>query len=258
MKHLQLTIAFLFILSYNIAQNTDATPKLNFELNDEQQQILNSFQKELVNNGFNESDFLNHTATAHYIYIDKGKIKSAIKDLKNNIPFDEFILKYPETNIDSNLLVIKQQQLNHKNETVTNYTNLPKNKKYLHSITSTRKAVNPNYNFKEKWIYNYVPKTKYSEEFLMAFYFTSNFGVEPLMNEFPNIIAYSNRIEKKGDLLAQKYNQEPTLNKILNFLERLIDVCASVFISYNNPDLLKVALTNIIIPKMTRPTNTLK
>lgn len=128
MKHLQLTLTFLFILSYSMAQNTAATPKLNFELNTEQQQILNSFQEELASSGNNEFDFLNHTATAHYIYIDKGKMKAAIKDLKNNMPFDEFIIKHPETKVDSNLLVIRQQQLNFKNENVANYTNLPTKK----------------------------------------------------------------------------------------------------------------------------------
>jgi hypothetical protein len=254
MKHLQLTIAFLIISNLCCAQ----TDNLNFELNSEQLQVFDDFKEELNNNGINESDFLNHTATAHYIYIDKGKIKSATKDLKNNIPFDEFILKYPETNIDSNLLVIRQQQLNYKNETVTNFTNLPAKKKYLHSITTTRKTVTNQFNFNGKWVYNYIPKTKFSDEFLMAFYFTSDFGFEPLLNEFPNVIAYSNNIQKKGELMLNNYNQEPTINKILNFLERLVDVCASVFISYNNPDLLKVALTNIIIPKMTRPTNTLR
>ena len=49
-----------------------------------------------------------------------------------------------------------------------------------------------------------------------------------------------------------------SINKIIYFLEKLVDVCASIFISYNNPDLLKVTLTNIIIPKMTRPTNNLR
>lgn len=234
------------------------TDNLNFELNIEQLQVFDDFKEELNNNSINESDFLNHTATAHYIYIDKGKIKSAIKDLKNNIPFDEFVLKYPEINVDSNLLVIRQQQLNYKNETVTNFTNLPAKKKYLHSITTTRRTVTNNYKFSGKWVYNYIPKTKFSDEFLMAFYFTSDFGFEPLLNEFTNVIAYSNNIQKKGELMLNNYNQEPTINKILNFLERFIDVCASVFISYNNPDLLKVALTNIIIPKMTRPTNTLR
>ena len=258
MKHLQLTIAFLFILSYNVAQNTDATPKLNFELNAEQQQILNSFQEELANNGINESDILNHTATAHYIYIDKGKIKSAIRDLKNNIPFDEFILQHPETKVDSNLLVVRQQQLNFKNENVTNYTNLPANKKYLHSITTTRKTVGAAANFNGKWVYNYVPKSKYADEFLMAFYFTSDFGFESLINQFPNVIAYSNNIQKKADMLLQNYNQEPAINKIISFLEKLVDVCASIFISYNNPDMLKVALTNIIVPKMTRHSDNIR
>jgi hypothetical protein len=258
MKHLHITIIFLFTLSYSLAQNEIYNSTFNLELNTELQQVLNSFHDELTKNGINESDFLNHTATAHYIYIDKGKIKSAIKDLKNNIPFNEFILQHPDTKVDSNLLVIRHQQLNFKNETVTNYTNLPGNKKYLHSITSTRKTVMPNYNFKGKWIYNYVSKTKYSDEFLMAFYFTSNFGFESLSNQFPTVIAFSNSIQKKGDLLVEKYNQETSINKIISFLEKLVDVCASIFISYNNPDLLKVALTNIIIPKMKRPTNNLR
>jgi hypothetical protein len=252
MKHLQITIAFLAILNLCCAQADSFNQNLNFELSTEQQLLFNSFKNELANNNINEQDFINHIATAHYIYIDKGKIKSATKDLKNNISFDEFILKHPETIVDSNLLVVRQQQLNFKNENVTNYTNLPATKKYLHSITTTRKTVEVGVKFKGKWVYNYVPKSKYADEFLMAFYFTSDFGFEPLINEFTNVIAYSNNIQKQGELTINRFNQQPAINKILNFLEKLVDVCATLFISYNNPDMLKVALTNIIVPKMTR------
>lgn len=59
-------------------------------------------------------------------------------------------------------------------------------------------------------------------------------------------------------MLSQSYNQEPAINKILSFLEKLVDVCATLFISYNNPDMLKVALTNIIVPKMTRHSDNIR
>lgn len=253
MKHILIITYLLFSTSYCSAQNIKFNEFVSSTLNEEQQLILDSFHTELNSYGLNEEDLFSNLSTAHYIYIDKGKIKAAMKDIKNNMPFDKWITKHPETIVDSNLLVIRQQSLNYKNETVMNYTNFAEKDKYMHNITTTRKSVIANSTGKGTWVYNYVPKNEFSDEFLIAFYFTSDFGLGALTTKYPQVIAYTKNIQNKGEVFINKHNKQPSINKVLTFLGKFIDVCASLFISYNNPDLLKFTLTNIIVPKMTRP-----
>ncbi len=253
MKHIQLITYLLFSISYCSTQNIAFNQFANSTLNEEQQLILDSFHQELTSYGLNEEGLFSNLSIAHYIYIDKGKIKTATRDIKNNMPFEKWIAKHPETTVDSNLLVIRQQSLNYKNETVTNYTNFAEKDKYMHNITITRKSAVTSRTEKGTWVYNYIPKNEFSDEFLIAFYFTSDFGLGALTTKCPQVIAYTKNLQNKGELFINKYNKEPSINKILAFLGKFVDVCASLFISYNNPDLLKFTLTNIIVPKMTRP-----
>ena len=253
MKYLQLLIPLTFSISFCTAQNKEFNQIVKANLNHEQVLIIDSFNQELNSFGLNEENLFRNLSTAHYIYIDKGKIKSAMKDIKNNMLFEKWVQKYPEAIIDTNLLVIKQQSLNHKNKTVTNYTNFAKKDKYIHNITTTRGSAMSSQINKGTWVFNYIPKNEFSEEFLIAFYFTSDFGLGALTNKYPQVIAYTKSLQNRGEVFINKYNQKPNINKILLFLGKFIDVCASLFISYNNPDLLKFTLTNIIVPKMTKP-----
>lgn len=254
MKHIHLIIPLVFSICLCSAQNTDFNQFVGESLNQEQLLILDSFHQELNDYGLNEEDLFSNLSTAHYIYIDKGKIKAAMRDMKNNMSFEEWVQKHPETTIDSNLLIIKQQSLNHKNETVTNYTNFAQKNKYMHNITTTRSSVMSHKINKGTWVFNYIPKNEFSDEFLIAFYFTSDFGLGALTTKYPQVIAYTKNVQNKGEVFINKYNHEPSINKVLTFLGKFIDVCASLFISYNSPDLLKLTLTNIIVPKMIKPT----
>src|SRR5262245_47498448 len=46
-------------------------------------------------------------ALAHYVSLTKGDIKSALKDVQSNIPYEDFIKKYDSLTIENNLLVVK-------------------------------------------------------------------------------------------------------------------------------------------------------
>lgn len=250
MKTLKLLAYFVTLTIYATAQNNDITLydsiiKSNTSLN------LDSLKQEDSNLNYADIEFLNHTATAHYVYMDKGNVKAALKDMEINLPFNEWIQKYPDVKIEQNLLVVKSSTTNYKNKIVTNYSSLPTKNTFPHSIISSKNISDIN----GKWVINYSPKNMYSDEFLIGFYFTSDLGIKSIEETFPKVIAYGNAIEEKGTMLLNNFNHEPTINKILAFLEKLIDVCAAIVINYNNPDIIRYTIANMLVPKMVKSTN---
>ncbi|HRP59782.1 MAG TPA: hypothetical protein PK833_05770 [Vicingus sp.] len=55
--------------------------------------------------------------------------------------------------------------------------------------------------------------------------------------------------------MINNFNNESALNRILSFLEKLIDVCAAIVINYNNPDIIRYAVANVLVPKMVKSSN---
>lgn len=242
------TIAFVAILiNQATAQNFSIESLVKKEINSP----LDSIKEELTALNLTDSEILKHTASAHYIYMESGNIKSAVKDMENNLSFNEWINKYPNVKLEENLLVVKSDYSLMKNKKSTNYASLPSENRLPHSIISKNNLTTSN----GKWIFNYSPKNKFSDEFLIGFYFTSDFGFEALTEHVPKIIAYGNAIEEKGNVMLTNFNQEPALNKIITFLEKLIDICAAIIINYNNPDLIRYTIANVLVPKMVKSTN---
>ena len=52
----------------------------------------------------------------HIINIDSINVKQAKEDMDNNISFESFALKYPNSKIQKNVLVVKYKYENYKNE----------------------------------------------------------------------------------------------------------------------------------------------
>lgn len=242
------TIAFVATLfNHATAQNfsIDSLIKNEIDLS------IDSIKEELAALNLTDAELLKHTASAHYIYMESGDIKSAVKDMENNLSFNKWLAKHPNVKLEENLLVVKTDYSLMKNKKSTNYTSLPSKNRLPHSIISKNSLTSSS----RRWIFNYSPKNKFSDEFLIGFYFTSDFGFEALTEHAPKIIAYGNAIEEKGNEMLSNFNQEPALNKILSFLEKLIDVCAAIVINYSNPDIIRYAVANVLVPKMAKSTS---
>lgn len=253
MKYLSITLLVVLTSNCCLAQN-DASPYSSLTINENdlyliQEQIIDSLKEELNHYGLGDVN-LNLTATAHYVYIDKGKIDAAKRDMDKNLPFNEFIQKHPNTKTDENLIVVKSPFVNYNNQTSYNFSNLPSNSSFIHNITLSGNAITNIDSYKGKWIYNYIPKSPFSDEFILGFYFTSDFSVDPLKNEFPIVETYVNNVQNKSEAISKRMG----LDKILSFLERLIDVCASLIVNHNSANLVQFGIANMMIPKMTKIT----
>jgi len=62
----------------------------------------------------NKSYYSKQQTIGHKINLEKEDVQKAKKDIKNNISFDEFVLKYSKAEIKKNVLIVKFNYTNYK------------------------------------------------------------------------------------------------------------------------------------------------
>ncbi len=118
------------------------------------------------------------------------QIENAIKDIQNNISFDEFLKKYPETKSKKNLLFVRYDYTNYKNVEMVEFdgTNPIKNTEF--SIRIPKKEADRQ---KEHihWKFEHKEESKYSSESLSMIYLPDELTRQTLPKEYSKMIGYS-------------------------------------------------------------------
>ena len=142
----------------------------------------------------------------HIIRIDTGDIKSAKKDLEQNISFEAFCLKYPAAKIDKNVLLLKQKYTNYRDTEIVEIEHFDLTSDYGGFAVESKDLSLYNKDFTNTWLFDYRKKSKYSNESLTSFYFPNNFKQFELPNKYSLMIGYSdclidtNTTKLKADL----------------------------------------------------------
>jgi hypothetical protein len=127
----------------------------------------------------------------HIVRLDTNDIKQAKKDLDNNISFESFITKYPNSEIEKNVLIVKYKYQNYKDEEVVKFSEIDLNSSYGFEIQQTNQKELYNKQVKSTWLYDYNEKSEYSKESIRAFYFPKEFKTRPLDLKYCRQIGYS-------------------------------------------------------------------
>lgn len=130
-------------------------------------------------------------AKANYIFLDTGLVKEAKKDLDANIAYEDFIKKYPDADIEKELLVVKFKYKNYQDTDVVEFSSVELDDNGRHELEY---EADPGIYYKPlkgKWLYKYHPKTDYSREYIQAFYFTDEFAQIPVPVTYAKMIQYS-------------------------------------------------------------------
>jgi hypothetical protein len=139
---------------------------------------------------FNTVFFSKSQTFGNIVKVDASDIKQAKKDMANQISFENFIKNYPKSIIDQNVLIIKDKYKDYENKDIAEFQHFDLTSNdgftiYSKDVTLYQK------DFTNKWLYEYHPKTEYSDETLTAFYFPTNFSSAPIPQKYAQMIGYS-------------------------------------------------------------------
>ena len=127
----------------------------------------------------------------HIIRLDKNDIKDAKRDMEKNISFDDFVLKYPDAEIEKNVLVVKYKYKDYEDNEVIEFKEVGLNRDYGFEITKANQNNLYDKTLTKNWLIDYNEKSKYSKESINAFYFEEDFKSIPLNIKYSRQIGYS-------------------------------------------------------------------
>ena len=159
-----------------------------------------------------------YQARGHYIQLNKGDIKKAKKDLENNIPFKEFIKKYPDIELDKDLLILKYKGQAYWDNDAIEFSTVPlsEHREYSIWIENDRKIYNRK--VQDTWIFDFQEKSEYSEESLEGFFFVTEFENPPLVETYARMIQYSDCMVDTSTLIFREETKRGYIRGSQNFM----------------------------------------
>lgn len=137
--------------------------------------------------------------------------------MDNNISLENFILKYPGATVRKDILIIKTKTKDYNKKNIIRYDELSLNNNYGLYLEKDDKKTSVEKPEKGTWVYDYQPKTSYSEEYIEAFYFPENFKSIPLDQKYSKQIVYSDCLidlsttKFKENAKSERFNAVVTL-----------------------------------------------
>lgn len=133
----------------------------------------------------------------HFITLDTGDIKAALQDIQSGIPYNVFTRKYPLAIIDSNNLIVEAPDENFRKEISLQYINITEGS-YHDRLWVTKDSIGFTENSSTgirgkigRWIFDYDPPDKYSNEKIRALYLTTAPATQPIPETYARDILYA-------------------------------------------------------------------
>lgn len=188
--------------------------------------IVDSLNIRFKNCNFNKTYYSVFQARAHYVYLETGDIKEAIKDMDNQMSYEKFIKKYRRSTVKSDLPVVKYKAMDYSQKEVVVFESYLSNE----SIISFEPQ-SYNENMKGKWLYNYQEKDKYSSARIGAFYFITEFESKALPEVYNRMVQYSECMVDTNTQIFSKKAQRvsrglmsppaPKVDSFMNYLDSM-------------------------------------
>ncbi|MCW5910029.1 MAG: hypothetical protein KIT62_03085 [Cyclobacteriaceae bacterium] len=152
--------------------------------------IVDSLNLKYKTCNFNTVFYSKSQAIGHIVKVEKDNIIEAMKDMENQISIDDFLKKYPKTTIERNVLITKNKYEDYKKQNIVEFKHFDLKSDYGFSIRSEDISLYER-DFTNKWLFEYIKKSRYSDESLSAFYFPENFSAAPIPQKYSQMIGYS-------------------------------------------------------------------
>lgn len=159
-----------------------------------------------------------------YFTLEDANAKKALIDLQNNISFEDFLAKYPKTEVEENQLIIRSEYTNYSDEEVIEFSTIPIGDNYEKSIMFGKHNKTYIENIKSNFIFIYHKKTSYSDEYLKGFYSKTGFSSIVLPEKYARMLQYSEcMINPSKTILLEGsknnfYDTSDTVNTFLDYV----------------------------------------
>lgn len=193
MKQLLVYIG-IFILNSVFGQKSEFTVHKNGLIYSEEAmtklgQVVASLNLKFQSCELNKTFYANYQTIGHVVSINEY-VSQAKKDIDNNMPFEEFVKKYPQATVKNNVLLLKNKYIDYDNKEVVRFHEFDLKRDYGFYI-ETEDVKLYNKAMKSTWIYEYSEPTSYSKESLSAFYFPEEFESNEIPHKYALMIGYS-------------------------------------------------------------------
>lgn len=131
--------------------------------------------------------YSSYQTKAHFISLEKENIAPAIKDINNNMSYEDFIKKYPSTETDTSLVVLKRKYNTYDKRVIVEFKSMLKEREIVIRNDSS-KFDQP---VKGKWVSDNRKDSDYRKQSIQAFYFPAEFEKQPLPEKYARMIQYS-------------------------------------------------------------------
>ena len=126
----------------------------------------------------------------HLVRLESGNIETAIIDMEKNISFDDFCKKYPEAEIEENILIMRDKYQNYNDETIVDISQFDLSSNYGFRIISEDTSLYER-NLEGKWLFKKSNESEYSKEGIKSFFFPGNFQTKELPKKYSLMVGYS-------------------------------------------------------------------
>ena len=130
-------------------------------------------------------------ARGNYISLDSGNIKAAQRDIESGISFDEFVKKYPISEVEKDILIVRYGYKDYQGKEVIEFSNVELGKDGDQELSFEKNLDRFKAPLKGKWVLKYQEKTSYSDESIEAFYFLTDLLEPALPENYARLVQYS-------------------------------------------------------------------
>lgn len=169
------------------------------------QHLVDSLNLKFKRCPLNKIFYAKQQTLGHYIQLDTADVQQAKIDLKNQMPFEKFIQKYPLAKVEKNVLLIKYKYTNNQNIEKVAFSKIALGNESSIEISLDIKKSPYEKNCKNTWVIQHYEKTEYSNEEIQAFFFPEEFESKPIPSKYALQIAYADCLI---DTTATKFKSE--------------------------------------------------
>lgn len=127
----------------------------------------------------------------NYIRLDSGNVKEAVDDIKQQMPIDEFLKKYPNSKVRRDVVIIKWKRDRYEKSVEFDELSIEGGYGYTHHSKDMSLYEK---DLTNEWLYKYNKKSKYSKESVSAFYFPNAFESRRIPPLYADMIGYADCI----------------------------------------------------------------